>query len=428
MEEKVTEFVKGYGLGRKEPVVVAVSGGVDSVVLLDLMANAILSDKLIVAHVNHGLRKESGAEEKFVENLAKEYGVGFYIKKLKLKSKSENAARKERYKFLRQVKDKTGAKYIITAHHLNDQVETVLLNLTRGSGPLDLWGMEEYEGDILRPLLQFSKQELRSYAKRKKLKYVEDKSNKNLNFSRNRIRHKVIPELEKINTGFLKTLKTNIKLGDEANQVIEKRFFKAQKEVVKENTINLSKLKKYDVFIQKEIVRQIFFSMTGKKEGIYSKNIEEILKLVGSPGTKITKIGAFTIEKTYDKIVFGAVAKKAPKSVKIIPESTQGFGGFIFKSKFGSEKTGKNNILLPAQIAYNLSIRTWKAGDRIKTKAGAKKLQDVFTDRKIPSSERKIWPVVTHKDKIIWVPLLAATKDYISEKEKAFIIEVKIER
>lgn len=424
----MADFAKEYGIGKKDPVVLAVSGGVDSVVLLDLIARCVSKDKLMVAHVNHGLRKESDKEEGFVKTLAQKYGLKFYSKKLNLKSKSEDVARRERYKFLREVKNKVGAHHVVTAHHLNDQVETVLLNLTRGSGPLDVWGMKESEGDILRPLLGFSKKEIMAFAKQKKLRFVEDKSNKDLGYARNRIRHKVIPELEKINPGLLTTLKTNIDLAREANQIIEKELSRAEKSVVKENTIDIVKLKKYDQFIQKEIIRRMLFAMTGKKEGIYFRNIEEVLKLSKSAGSKATRIGPFTIEKTYDKIIFGTTAPKTLKPTKVVPESTQKFGEFTFESRFGREKTRKNNILLPVEIAYNLNIRTWRAGDKIKTKAGTKKLQDVFTNGKIPLSVRKTWPVVIYKKQIVWVPLLSASSEYVSKNKKSLVIKVKINK
>lgn len=425
MEEKIADFVKEYGLGKKEPVVLAVSGGVDSVVLLDLLAKVISRDKLAIAHVNHGLRKESDKEEEFVKTLAQKHGVDFYCKKLNLKSKSEGTARRERYKFLRNIKSKIGARYIITAHHLNDQVETVLLNLTRGAGPLELWGMEEVEGDVLRPLLGFSKKEIKAFAKRKKLRYVEDQSNKDLSFSRNRIRHKVIPELEKINPGLLTTLKNNIELAGEANWIIENQVGRAAGKTVKGNTIDLSRLRRYDTFIQKEVIRRMLFAMMGKKEGIYLRNIDEVLSLIPKPGTKKTKIGLFTIVKNYDKIVFGQVPGERPKSIKIIPGKTQKFGKFIFESGFGQAKTGKNNILLAPEIAYNLNIRTWRVGDKIKTKAGTKKLQDVFSDAKISLYARKSWPVVAAGNQIVWVPLLVAGEEYLTKDKKAFVVTVK---
>lgn len=425
MEEKIADFVKQYKLGQKEPVVLAVSGGVDSVALLDLLSKYVSKDKLVVVHVNHGLRKESDEEEKFVRDLVKKYDLAFYVKKLRLKSKSEDTARRERYKFLRLLKNKIGAKYIITAHHLNDQVETVLLNLTRGSGPLDVWGMKESENDILRPLLPFPKSEILAFAKRKKLQHLEDPSNKDLSFARNRIRHKVIPELEKINLNFLSTLQANIELAKEANEIIEKKLQAAMGSAVSGNDVDLRKFKRCDIFIQKEIIRRMLFAMTGKKEGIYFRNIEEVLKLAKSAGTKITKIGSFTIGKNCDKIIFGQLPKKCPKSIKIIPGKTQRFGKFIFESGFGQEKTRKNNILLGREIAYNLGVRTWKAGDRIKTASGTKKLQDVFTDGKISLSERKTWPVVVYKSKVVWVPLLAAGQEYLTKDKKALILKVK---
>lgn len=427
MEEKIKKIIADYKIGPKNPIVIAVSGGVDSVVLLDLFAKN-LKKGILVAHINHGLRKESDVEEKFVKDLSLKYEFSFYSKKLKLRSKSENEARKARYKFLRKVKDRAKAKYIVTAHHLNDQAETVLLNLVRGTGPLEIWGMQELKSDILRPLLEFPKKDILAYAKKNRLKFMEDKSNKKLTLSRNRIRHKIIPELRKINPKFLDNLKNEIQLGHEANESYERIINKALMKVKKENTLNLNGLKKFDQFTQKVILRKMVFEMIGKREGVYSKNIKEIFNLIEKSGVKKTSLKRFTITKNYDKIDFGSPVIKieTPQKTGLKVGETKKFGAHTLKCFFEKTKSQKNNILLPRSFAYNLYIRTWQPGDKIKTKVGIKKLQDIFSDAKISQHKRKNWPVIVSGKEILWIPMLQASNRSLSEADKnTLVIEVK---
>lgn len=198
--------------------VVAISGGVDSVVLLDMLVppqnlsgavgnqiaehqvfGAGLSNRpeieLIIAHFNHGIREDSVEDEKLVARTANKYGLPLEIGRAKLgKSASEEQAREARYNFLRQIKKKHGAKAIITAHHQDDLIETAFINLLRGTGRRGLTAIAQ-SPDILRPLLDFSKKDILKYAKNHKLVWREDESNQDTRYLRNYIRLRVIPRL-----------------------------------------------------------------------------------------------------------------------------------------------------------------------------------------------------------------------------------------
>ncbi|MDN6162385.1 MAG: tRNA lysidine(34) synthetase TilS, partial [Atopostipes sp.] len=189
-------------LDSKNKVLLAVSGGVDSVVLLDLM-NKIPSSKkpqIAIAHVNHHLRNESNSEEKFVKELAQKYSFPFYshqwLKKDHPNSGIEKAARNERYNFFKTIMDEYKISYLMTGHHLDDQIETILMRLIRGASLEQLLGIKfkqsfsikEKEGYLIRPLLNYSKKEIYEYAKSHQLNYIEDQSNKNKEYTRNRFR------------------------------------------------------------------------------------------------------------------------------------------------------------------------------------------------------------------------------------------------
>ena len=178
----------------KGKYIVAVSGGVDSVVLLDLLAKQ--NDlELVVAHFDHGIRKDSAKDAELVQNLAKKYGFEFEQEKGNLGADvNESDARDKRYSFLNGVKQKYNAKAIITAHHQDDLIETSMINILRGTGRRGLTSLKSRDG-YLRPLLEYPKKQLINYAKTNKLNWNEDSTNKDIKILRNYLRLKVIPKM-----------------------------------------------------------------------------------------------------------------------------------------------------------------------------------------------------------------------------------------
>lgn len=174
--------------------IVAVSGGVDSVVLLDLLSKQ-KNLELIVAHFDHGIREDSSKDAEFAQSLAAQYRLKLETGSAELgEGASEEQARDARYAFLNEVRDRHSAAQIITAHHSDDVVETIIINLTRGTGWRGLSSLRSTE-NISRPLLDFTKSDILHYAKAHKLKWVEDSTNQDLKYLRNEIRHKIVPKM-----------------------------------------------------------------------------------------------------------------------------------------------------------------------------------------------------------------------------------------
>ena len=174
--------------------IVAVSGGVDSVVLLDILRQEP-GLELLVAHFDHGMRSDSSEDREFVEDLAESYGLPFIHEEGRLGiGASEATARAARYKFLHKVRQSNGAAAIITAHHQDDVLETAIINLLRGTGRKGLTSLQS-RADIVRPLLSFPKSALLTYAKRTPLVWHEDSTNQNLDYLRNYVRQKILPRL-----------------------------------------------------------------------------------------------------------------------------------------------------------------------------------------------------------------------------------------
>jgi tRNA(Ile)-lysidine synthetase-like protein len=179
--------------------VIAVSGGVDSVVLLEVLNNQRQKSgdlELIIAHFDHGIRSDSAKDRKFVEGLAKDYGLKFYFSEGNLgEGVSEEKARNARYKFLNSVVSKENAKGLVTAHHQDDLIETAIINIIRGTGRKGLSSLGS-SAEIVRPLLSYPKAEIIDYAKANNLKWREDITNKDLKYLRNYIRHNIVPKLD----------------------------------------------------------------------------------------------------------------------------------------------------------------------------------------------------------------------------------------
>jgi tRNA(Ile)-lysidine synthetase-like protein len=183
---------------RTEPVsyVVAVSGGVDSVVLLHILARRLPADRLMVAHFDHGVRADSAEDRRLVEKLAYEYGLEFAYDEGRLGSEvSEADAREARYAFLRRVKQLRGADYIVTAHHEDDVMETAIINLLRGTGRKGLSSLRSH-GDLYRPLLPTPKAHITAYAHNHNLQWHEDSTNKNPDYLRNYVRQQIMPKFD----------------------------------------------------------------------------------------------------------------------------------------------------------------------------------------------------------------------------------------
>jgi tRNA(Ile)-lysidine synthase len=305
-----------WGVERGESLVVAVSGGVDSMVLLQVMAD--LSKKKgylpVVAHINHGLRKTADRDEKLVHKTAIDNGLEFVSAQVKILGKTgiEEKARKARYKALRGIAEQFGARFIVTAHNANDQAETIVFNFLRGAGIRGLGGMREVAEGIFRPMLSVSKAEILQYAKRHKIKYFDDETNKLLDFTRNRIRHQLLPELTKYNPKIYGQLNEMGKLLQRAEQAIR---ISVQLRMVdmatrKKDTVvfSASKFRELDDFTQAEMLKVALESLGADLEGLKRSHFEEAAKFVAGPSGRAAKRrigGKLFIEKGYDKITVG---------------------------------------------------------------------------------------------------------------------------
>jgi len=395
----MNESLMSQVFAKENNIGVAVSGGVDSVVLLHEMCDWAKKHKKVVfaLHVHHGLRKESDSEEVFVKNLANKLGAKFICRhvdvlkeKVFSKTTTEEAARKLRYAALEKMANENNIGHICLAHNQNDQAETLLLHLIRGSGLQGACAMQEISGMFVRPLLETSRIEIEAYAKKNELNHVEDASNADTEYSRNYIRHNVLPLLEKLQNG--------------ATSHLAKFAFKMQEvnSFVMQNVPKIQKNGKNEVVIPDFSLPNLLFAAyvheacncLGVYQDIEEKHIAAIRELAKKQtGAKIDLPHGLVAWKTATSVVITKSDRKLNNEVVDFEiGKLEVFGKYILIEKTIDVAYGNGDLYLDYfKIPDEAKFRTAKEGDRF-TKLGAKgskKLVDYFTDKKIPQHTRK---------------------------------------
>ncbi len=299
MREKVLETIKKYNMIENgEKVVLAVSGGPDSICMLDIL-NDIKNDEtidinfeIVVAHVNHMIRKEAEEDEKYVKKYCEEKQIEFYSKSIDVQKMANNnkigveeAGRKARYDFFDEILERTNAQKIAIAHNKNDKVETVLMHILRGSGINGLKGIEAKREKYIRPLIECERNEIEEYCDNKKLQPRIDKTNFENEYTRNKVRNLLIPYIQKeFNPNLINTIDRLSNLVAEEENYMDKQVETAYKEMLiseKEKEIQLD-LKRFN--IQEKVIKSriILYTITrlfGNSQGIEKIHIEDIIKL-----------------------------------------------------------------------------------------------------------------------------------------------------
>lgn len=300
-----------------DTLILAISGGVDSMVLLDLALWNHPKEKLIIAHFDHTLRGwESDMDREFVWDFAGKNELLCETKKLDIVSLAENekasiesTARKYRYKFLIDIAEKYRAKYILTAHHQDDRIETAIFNLIRGT---KLWGIhalskiqnieEVIDTYIFRPLAHISKKEIREYAVIHKLEYREDSTNSDTRYLRNKLRHHILPEFECINPEYRRAISNFIDYSEELQSWIddEVRLFLSEGK-----SFLVSKFSGESPFFQREVIRYLYEQANSGTIGLSEGNIEEIQRyILTASGWTHKQLGNLLITKQRSRIFF----------------------------------------------------------------------------------------------------------------------------
>lgn len=418
----------------KDNILIGLSGGPDSMALLYALLE--IKEKIpfliYIAHVNHGVRgKDADEDEKFVEELSKDLNIPYYSTKIDMegyaklhKMSSEDAGRKLRYGFFREVLSKIGGGKIAVAHNKNDQAETLIMRFLRGTGIDGLGGMEYKSGNIIRPLLDISRDEIENYIEKNRIKTRLDKTNLVPIYNRNKIRLEAIPYIEKnFNPNIIDTLWRTSNIMSEDSNFLNKYSLNKYKEYMKTKKkdsiiLDRNEFIKEDDAIKKRIIRHCINDLTGSLKGITSKHILDIVELFdkGETGKSINLINNIVSETSYDDIVIRLGNSEDRISYNynlslgkpIYIEETNFFIEAKILPRSEAEINFKDRFIKYFdydKIEGGLCVRNRLRGDKFIPLGmnGMKKVKDLFIDEKVPLDKRETIPIVADDKNIIWV-------------------------
>lgn len=419
-----------------ERIILAISGGVDSMVLLDLMEKVARLDhvQLAVVHINHCLRKESEEEAAYIETYCRQKQIPYFYKEWQEPTKQINTeakAREFRYAFFAEVMDTFEATILMTAHHGDDQAETVLMKLLRGSSFSSLAGIKEIRpfarGHLVRPFLIFSKEKLETFAKKEKIVYFEDSTNNSEDYLRNRLRHQVMPLLKEENpqvVQHIQDISEQIQLAEVCLEELLQPKYRQWVTPIKTGwQLIVTELTKESQSVQTFFLNY-FFQQTLLPLGVQlnKAQIKQMLASITSetPQQEITLAKGWRFLKEYQLIY----VIKTP-AVELTTVTQLGVGEQVFLSEgewLALETTTapvqppestagwqQETIDLAETLCLPLTIRHRQAGDRISlTETLTKRVSRMFIDQKIPNSQRdQAWLILTNDEKILWIPKYA---------------------
>ncbi|MDP9276409.1 MAG: tRNA lysidine(34) synthetase TilS [Chloroflexota bacterium] len=397
------DYIRAHEIFTPGPVVVAVSGGADSTALLLILAD--LADELglvvHVAHFDHRTRPKQSAEDAdFVAKLANRIGAPIRVGRAEKPTKTEDAARIARYEFLRRSASEIGATAIATGHTRDDQAETVLLHLTRGSGLAGLAGMRPLREGIARPLLAIGRKDTVAVCRAARIRPRIDPTNRSLKFARNRVRLEVLPKLAKINPRASEAI---ARFAEVAAQLQIEDDFDIASALVRARDNEAILIAALGPAVRSRALALAWRDATGRVLGARHRKALESLAATEDGSSSLDLPGGRAIRE------YGLLRIVCDRPVESSdPASSLELGQEIiwndWRLVLGGRANGGQEAEVPKKLLRKLVVRQRLDGDRMATSGHRKKLQDLFTDAKIPASQRSRWPVIASEDGVWWVP------------------------
>ncbi len=432
-----------------DSVVVAVSAGVDSMALLNLMINLPDSCRpnIIVAHVNHQLREQSREEEAYVRDFCKNHQLQLFVKKwpkeMHPKQGMENAARKFRYDFFAAVMKKTNAKFLITAHHGNDQAETVLMKLIRGSFIKHISGIQSSrkfaDGYLVRPLLSFSKANLRKYAKRNHIKWYEDETNHQLDVFRNRIRNRILPMLSNENSQVVEHIDEFSEQLSRMNRQNEYFFYQLMDKLKDDDeNLELSQWQQLPHDIQWGVIEYLLVDYLG--DNFNESLVQEIIRLLTNekkPQGNVELSNNFYFIKSYKHF---SVKKLSQNSTSVL--KNQNFVVTLNKWFLTAQKHyfmitdqesdavtdyNRKSIFYLSDDDFPLVVQNTKNRDKITLKNGGHQTaKRLFINSKVPINDRlQAQTLMTNKSKVLAILGYSESVSTVRKHTKKYVLIIK---
>src|SRR5512133_976598 len=434
-----------------DTLIIGLSGGADSTALLDLLANRPeMPLQLIAAHLNHCLRgAESDADEEFCRGLAVQYGIPFESRRIDVKADAgtgslnlEDAGRRARIAFFDDLLTARQAAAVVLAHHADDQAETVLMRLLRGSGTTGLAGMSYRNSrGYVRPLLGISRSEIESHLVERGLVWRDDITNLDTTFLRNRIRHELLPLLEQYNPSVRACLATTASILTAEKDLLDAQTSQAAAQICRETAggtaCNINALKLLPLALQRRVIRLALSRLHGNLEQFSYHHVDAVCRMVMSArsNSRISLPQGIEAVKEYDALVFRPAE---PARCQINQFTVPGPGVYQLPDKglltadissvpdsFDAE--GPNIAYFDLDTCpFPWHVRSFLPGDRIRQlgMTGRKKVKDLFIDNKIPLIQRRRTPLIFCGDELIWVCGLRLSHHARLDSKSARIIKI----
>lgn len=437
-------------------IIVGVSGGTDSVALLHLLKGwrEEMNWSLTAVHVHHGLRGEAAdGDQAFVESLCAAWDIPCRVFRYDAAAEAEKRGMGEeetgrllRYAAFRKTAGEHGR--IAVAHHMNDQAETLLMRLCRGTGLKGLAGMRPVRGNICRPLLACTRAEIERYCAAEGLSFREDATNQELKYTRNRLRHRVLPLLEEINPQAAAHIARTAALLAEDEDYLEQQaavLYTALERPSAGREISLERegLRRAHPALRRRVLRMALGEFVSADiSHVQAAALEELLEKPS--GRSRSLLHGIRAENRYDVLTISQGDAETPEPFCYalppereirIPET-----GTVVTVRLGNGKNAEicgggctvvfdyDKILQRFSCTDGLACRTRRAGDFIRLKNGRKKLKDLFIDEKIPRERRECWPLTAIGDEILWAPGLRVSAGYTADGRTTRWLSIQIRR
>jgi tRNA(Ile)-lysidine synthase len=446
LEKKLRAALRRFGIGGQDSIIAAVSGGADSAALLDALARFRRSEgrpgAIVVAHLNHQLRgEESDEDEAFVRDLAGRLKLPVFAERIAVaerakaeKKNLEAVARSLRYEFLLKVAVARGANVIFTAHTLDDQAETILMRLIRGSGAEGLRGIHQVVAlndgvKLIRPMLGIMRAEVIDHCERYELAFRRDSSNFLVDFTRNRVRLELLPLLETFNPRAKESLaraSESLVRDDDYLRGAAAEYLAGSREG---SDLNVKALERAPAAIRRRVLRLWLRGERGDLRRINASHIAAIENLVSGPsGRRIEAPEGGVVAREFDylRFIHTAAIGDALEPVELREDEPQNFGGFTFTLKRGMSRANINFVSDGGREGATAFLRECEELDRLLLRTRfpgaayipadarrAVKLKTLMIRRKISLTQRDRYPIlVTADNRIVWAPGLPVAREF----------------
>jgi tRNA(Ile)-lysidine synthase len=431
-------YIQGQSLFQKnDRILLAVSGGVDSVVLTHLFKAAELD--FGIAHCNFNLRdQDSDRDQSFVRELANQLSMPFhtidfntidYAEEYKIST--QMAARNLRYNWFQELSANHSYQYISTAHHHSDSIETVLFNLSKGTGISGVRGIKPKNGEIIRPLLFATKREIEQFAKENQLKWREDSSNASDKYHRNYIRHNVQPGFEHINPSFEKTSKTTLRRLKDAEEIVLKAVENARQSYYhldgENHYFELTKLKQQtgNTTILHHLIKDFGFNYSQSQDIIRRSTEVGKIFLSGSHQANIDRKQLIISPLRNEIIDEPILLEKGMNKIYLSDINLDIEECAVPKNISNDPNIGLFDI---SKISFPLTVRNWQQGDKFNPlgMTKQKKISDFLIDSKVPLNLKGNVKVITSMDQIVWVVGLRIDNRFKLDKHTTDVLKISM--